>query len=317
MPRIRSVFPGLFTDEAFVSVSDSAQIFLVGIWTQCDDQGAFEWKPLSLRMRLRPTKDGPVEPLLAELEGANLIKSYEHDGRKYGIVRNFLKWQRPKSPSNVHFIPDNFRNYIGSRSFISEIDADKADLFPRNGEITPQREEGGGRKQVDEGRGKRKRKKEPSNEGLSASLTRERENGLFAEWNSMAAQAGLAQVQDFASDRRSALKRALAMIGGPEGWTIFLAKVRADPFRLGRNDRGWKATFDWVLKPKNVRTIMEENYDDRKTNGLRDSPRDRDFAKLAAVIDESERRRAANTAGGGEHGPEDILGLSELWERES
>ncbi len=73
MARIRSIHPGLFTDEAFVSLTADAQVFLMGIWTEADDQGAFEWKPLTLRMRLRPTKDGPVDDLLDELEAAKFI----------------------------------------------------------------------------------------------------------------------------------------------------------------------------------------------------------------------------------------------------
>src|SRR5207237_2949036 len=112
MARIRSVHPGLFTDEAFATLSDAAQIFAIGLWTECDDQGAFEWKPFNLRMRLRPGKDGSVEPLLAELEAANMIRSYEHEGRKFGLVRNFRKYQRPKRPNAVHFIPPELLPYV-------------------------------------------------------------------------------------------------------------------------------------------------------------------------------------------------------------
>jgi hypothetical protein len=34
MPRIRSVHPGLFTDEAFVTVSMAARVLLIGVWTR-------------------------------------------------------------------------------------------------------------------------------------------------------------------------------------------------------------------------------------------------------------------------------------------
>jgi hypothetical protein len=113
MPRIRSVHPGLFTDEAFMGLSDAAQIFFVGILTECDDQGVFEWKPNTLRARLRPVKDGSVEPLLSELEASNNVSSYELDGRKYGAVRNFRIWQRPKKPNSIHPLPKELRTYVG------------------------------------------------------------------------------------------------------------------------------------------------------------------------------------------------------------
>lgn len=143
MPRIRSVHPGLFTDEAFASLSDAAQIFLVGLWTECDDRGAFEWKPVTLRMRLRPVKDGSVEPLLAELEAANIILSYEHEGRKLGLVRNFCKYQRPKKQNAVHVIPPEFRTYVGLSETSSAPAAAQPPPVPQKSEIAPQMEDGG------------------------------------------------------------------------------------------------------------------------------------------------------------------------------
>jgi hypothetical protein len=123
MPRIRSVHPGLFTDEAFVSCSDGAQIFWIGLWTEADDQGVFEWKPVTLKMRLRPAATRPVDPLLTELSAAGMIKEFECDGRRYGVVRNFARHQRPKAPKDVHPLPTELRNYAGFNSDGSRPDA--------------------------------------------------------------------------------------------------------------------------------------------------------------------------------------------------
>src|SRR5215207_726572 len=113
MARIRSVHPALFTDESFVSLSDSAQIFWVGLWCEADDQGVFEWKPLTLKMRIRPAATYDIEPIMGELEVANCIKPFEFDGRRFGVIRNFAKHQRPKSPKDVHPLPPELRNYAG------------------------------------------------------------------------------------------------------------------------------------------------------------------------------------------------------------
>ena len=173
MSRIRSVHPGLFTDEAFVCLSDAAQVFFIGLWTECDDQGAFEWKPVQLRLKLRGNKDGGVEPILAELEEANCIKAYQYEGRKYGLVRNFQRFQRPKKPNSIHFIPPEFRTYVGLKSDGSEpthhSDDDSSDpvphQFPTSGEKSPQMEDGGGRREKEEEGGReraRARKPEAS-----------------------------------------------------------------------------------------------------------------------------------------------------------
>jgi len=134
MARIRSVLPGLFTDESFVALSDAAQILYIGLWTESDDQGIFEWKPVTIRMRLRPAKDGSVEPLLSELEDLNCIRKFEVDGRQYGAVRNFRRFQKPKSPNAIHPCPPDIGNYTGLTRPISEIGDDDDPSFPRGGE---------------------------------------------------------------------------------------------------------------------------------------------------------------------------------------
>ena len=38
-------------------------------------------------------------------------------------------------------------------------------------------------------------------------------------------------------------------------------KVEASNFLKGDNERGWRAEFDWVLKPENLVKVLEGNYD--------------------------------------------------------
>jgi hypothetical protein len=144
--RIRSIHPGLFTDEDFVCLSDGAQIFYIGLLTEADDQGVFEWKPLSLKMRLRAATNSPVDDLLGELIAAEKIAAYEIDGRKYGAIRNFRKFQRPKSPNAIHPLPPEWGNYVGLTQSISEIDGEEKRDLPLNGEKEFQMEDGGGRR---------------------------------------------------------------------------------------------------------------------------------------------------------------------------
>jgi hypothetical protein len=116
--RIRSIHPGLFTDEAFVSLSSSARLLLIGIWTEADDNGVFEWKPLTLKMRLFPVDAVDVPALLGELESVDCVRKFEHEGRQFGAVRNFGRYQFPKHPSYRHYISSDLRNYVSSRQKI-------------------------------------------------------------------------------------------------------------------------------------------------------------------------------------------------------
>lgn len=155
MARIRSVHPGFFTDENCVSVSAFARLLFIGIWTEADDYGAFEWKPVTLKMRILPVDNVDVPELMEELEAYDLVRSYEHKGRKYGVVRNFAKYQRPKKPTAKHFIPAQFRTYVGLDDESSELTpplsapssepkAVKRTPVPKKSEIAPQMEDGGG-----------------------------------------------------------------------------------------------------------------------------------------------------------------------------
>jgi hypothetical protein len=113
MAKIRSVHPGLFTDEAFVTVSAEAEIFYIGLWTEADDQGVFEWKPVTLKMRLRAASSADTVELLKELSDKDMVRRFEVRGRVFGAIRNFKKFQKPERPRFVHPLPDELRDYVG------------------------------------------------------------------------------------------------------------------------------------------------------------------------------------------------------------
>ena len=116
MARIRSVHPGLLTDEAFAQLTVESPIaiaLMIGLWMQADDSGAFEWKPLTIKMSCLPAAPVRVEELLDVLLGVNMIRRFEIGGRSFGVIRNFVKWQRTKRPKDVHPWTAESRCYAG------------------------------------------------------------------------------------------------------------------------------------------------------------------------------------------------------------
>ncbi len=147
MSRIRSVHPGFFTDEDLVCVGMAARLLFIGLGVEADDKGIFEWKPLTIKMRLFPADHVMVEELLAELVNVGAVRQYEIGGRKFGAIRNFRKFQKPKTPNDIHPATPEILAFVG---LISETHDDDDDAFPRNGETFPpkgeksfQMEEGG------------------------------------------------------------------------------------------------------------------------------------------------------------------------------
>jgi hypothetical protein len=113
MGRIRSVHPGLFTDERFAALSAGAQILLIGLWTEADDNGVFEWKPMTLKMRLLPLAAVDIAALLDELLQADCIRKVEMEGNAFGLARDFGKHQKPRRRVVQHKLAEEHYQYVG------------------------------------------------------------------------------------------------------------------------------------------------------------------------------------------------------------
>lgn len=144
MSRIRSIHPGLFTDEAFMSAAIPTRVLLIGLWTEAWDDGVFEWKPLTLKARLFPVDAVNVEEMLSELTQLGFIGPFFAKEKKFGAIRNFQKWQRPKKPNSSGVLPPDLVLFVGKSETGSE---PVPDQFGTGEEKSPQMEEVGGRKE--------------------------------------------------------------------------------------------------------------------------------------------------------------------------
>lgn len=240
MARIRSVHPGLFTDEVFMAASAFARILLIGLWTEADDQGVFEWKPLTLKARLLPVDAVDVVDLLSELEGADVVCRFEQGGKAYGAIRNFRKFQRPQKPTAQHPLPDNIAIYVHLSTTPTVAVEEPPDRPPIN---PPQMEDEGG------------------GEGVS-SLRSEGDapSEAVGLWNATASRAKLSQVGKLTPARRTAIKARLKA-DGLEGWQDILRRIEASEFLCGVNDRGWRVDFDFASSERGYTRIREGKYD--------------------------------------------------------
>jgi hypothetical protein len=90
------------------------------------------------------------------------------------------------------------------------------------------------------------------------------------KWNAITA---LPQVKDFTGKRKAALAQRRKEPFFTEHFDAALAKLAASSFCTGKNERGWKADFDFFLQPDSVVRIMEGKYDDRKGVTMPSKPR--------------------------------------------
>lgn len=55
-----------------------------------------------------------------------------------------------------------------------------------------------------------------------------------------------------------------------EQWVGVIKKIAASPWHTGQNDRGWKANFDFLLKPDTFHKALEGAYDNRTSKPQQD-----------------------------------------------
>ena len=113
MARIRSNHPSRWTDEEFVDCSIISRLALFGIENEADDYGVFEWKPRSLKMRILPADNCDFSEILDDLASNRKVQRFEFDGKAYGAIRNFCKFQSPQKPTQKHPLPRHLYDYVG------------------------------------------------------------------------------------------------------------------------------------------------------------------------------------------------------------
>ena len=79
--------------------------------------------------------------------------------------------------------------------------------------------------------------------------------GLQAIWNAHCGK--LPQAETLNRDRERQAKARLAERGDPAYWEGIVKAIAANPFCRGENDRGWVATFDYLLRPKTHVSVSE------------------------------------------------------------
>lgn len=241
MSRIRSIHPGIWTDEDFVTLSPLARLFFLGIWNECDDRGIFQWSPLQLKMRILPMEGAQPDKLLFELVDAGFVLSYMHSGKQYGAVKNFMKFQHPKKPRNIHPITEDVQQFVSDGEPVPN-------EFPSGGEPVPIGEEGR------EGEGNEGEDSCASGDALEP-------EHIVEHWNEIAPTLGKPCIRKLTPARRSLLKARIGQ-NELEDFVEVFANIRASPFLRG--DKGWRGcTFDWVFKQANFQKILEGNYNEQ------------------------------------------------------
>ena len=85
-------------------------------------------------------------------------------------------------------------------------------------------------------------------------------NTVAEIWNDIGSQLGLVKVRvPLSKDRMEKMRAAISEFSSPKDWVKITQAIEGDSFLMGKNARGWKASFDWLFhKTKfNYRKLWE------------------------------------------------------------
>jgi len=83
---------------------------------------------------------------------------------------------------------------------------------------------------------------------------------IVDSWNAMAAANSLPQVKATTAGRLKSVRARWTSPFWREHWKEALAAVPTRPFLLGQGDRGWRADFEWFVRPDTVPKLIEGAY---------------------------------------------------------
>lgn len=101
MARIRTIKPEFFTSLTIADLPYTARLTFIGLWTQVDDEGRYEYDPRLVRAALWPLDDRSIEDVMNDvgaLTEHSLIVHYEVDGREYLQVNGWAEHQKINRP---------------------------------------------------------------------------------------------------------------------------------------------------------------------------------------------------------------------------
>lgn len=85
-------------------------------------------------------------------------------------------------------------------------------------------------------------------------------NDVVEEFNRVVSR--LPKVTALTPKRRGIIQQRIKE-HGREAVSVCFFKASKSDFLCGVNDRGWMASFDWIMKPENFVKILEGNYDNK------------------------------------------------------
>lgn len=261
--RARGLKPGTFKNQALAEIAPPwGRLVFMGLWGLADREGRLLDRPGHIAVEIFPydLANGrlsipQVEEMLIDLaKGSDpFILRYAIGEQKIIQIVNFAKHQSPHSTEKVSELPPYQEVKRQKRSKKITVDPPKSNggnrpdrglLTPDTGHLTPD-----------------SLTKEDKSIPVVIDPTSSVQN-LAILWNKMAPPEMAKVTLPFnrAPKKMAQIEDVLKRHPNQEWWEKVIIKIHDSPFLRGRNDKGWMANIDFMLKM--AEEILDGKYDE-------------------------------------------------------
>ena len=110
MGRIRTIKPDFFKHEDLFDAEQEMglplRLAFAGLWTCCDREGRFEWRPRSLKTDVLPYDEIDFSRVLDSLAMRHFIVKYRVGSKEYGFVPGFSRHQVVNNREKSSILPE-------------------------------------------------------------------------------------------------------------------------------------------------------------------------------------------------------------------
>ena len=239
MARKRMIDPNIWQSEDFGRLSTLAKIVFIGLFSLADDEGRGRCKPVYLKSTLFPYDENirstDIEKILSEISSIMSIVLYTHNGSSYYSLlswHTFQKIDKP-SPSKIPEYDDKTMQLLFDENSTNNRLAFAPNIIEKN-----RREDN--RKEIED---KRKR--------------------IVEIYNTIC--TNLPQVQKITKKRETAIDSYLKEFT-VEQFEDICNKANSSDFLTGKNNRKWRADFDFIMRTDKSTAILEGKYNFNTTD---------------------------------------------------
>lgn len=237
MARKRMIDPSIWINEDFGTLTNLAKLVFIGLFSIADDEGRGKASPAYIKAVLFPYNDdlrvADIEKALSEISSKMSVIFYSCDENKYYTLTSWNKWQKIDKPSESS-IPAYEEDNKDIRLTFDESSTNIRRV------VVPNRKEEN-RKEKEE---KRIRIKDIYNQFCT----------------------NLPQVQKITDKREKAIDKFLKEFTEEQFKEICIL-ANSTNFLIGKNAKGWKADFDFLMRTDKATSILEGKYSNNESSG--------------------------------------------------